>query len=102
MKTPNGLLNDSLVHLLFVDFTSGELHRMTIAGGKTEKVADGFGGGDGLAWDRFGRLFVSDWKNGKVFVIPRPGDKPVLLAEGFQAAADICLDPTNAASWSPT
>jgi glucose/arabinose dehydrogenase len=95
LKTPNGLLHDSLMHLLYVDFTSGELHRVTIADGKTEKTADGFGGGDGLIWDRHGRLYVSDWKNGKVFVIPRPGDKPILLAEGFKAAADICLDPTN-------
>jgi glucose/arabinose dehydrogenase len=95
LKSPNGLLHDSLVHLLFVDFDSGELHRMKIADGSTEKLADGFGGGDGLIFDRYGRLYVSDWKNGKVFVIPRPGAKPVLLVEGFQSAADICLDPTN-------
>lgn len=95
IKTPNGLLHDSLMHLLYVDFTSGELHRVTIADGKTEKIAEGFGGGDGLIWDRHGRLYVSDWKNGKVFVIPRPGDKPILLAQGFKAAADICLDPTH-------
>jgi glucose/arabinose dehydrogenase len=95
LKTPNGLLHDSLMHLLVADFTTGELHRLTIANGKTEKIADGFGGGDGLAWDRHGRLYISDWKNGKVFIIPRPGDKPILLAEGLKAAADICLDPTN-------
>jgi glucose/arabinose dehydrogenase len=95
LKTPNGLLHDSFDHLLFVDFTSGELHRMKIADGTSEKLADGFGGGDGLIWDRFGRLFISDWKNGKVFVIGRPGAKPVLVAEGFQAAADLCLDKTG-------
>ena len=27
--------------------------------------------------------------------IPRPGEKPVLLAEGFKSAADICLDPSG-------
>lgn len=95
LKTPNGLLHDSLNHLLYVDFTSGELHRLTIADGKAEKLADGFGGGDGLIWDRYGRLFVSDWKGGKVYVIPRPGAKPILIAEGLKAAADVCLDPTN-------
>jgi glucose/arabinose dehydrogenase len=96
IKTPNGLLHDSLMHLLFVDFTTGELHRMKIADGSSEKLADGFGGSDGLVFDPFGRLYVSDWKNGKVFVIPRPGDKPVLMAEGFQAAADLCYDiPRN-------
>lgn len=91
LKAPNGLLLDSLNHLLVLDANTGELHRLTIATGATEKVADGFGVGDGLAWDRFGRLFISDWKNGKVFVIPRPGEKPILLAEGFKSAADICL-----------
>ena len=40
---------------------------------KTEKIADGFDGGDGLAWDKFGRLFIRSWKTGKVWVIPRPG-----------------------------
>jgi len=96
VKSPNGLLNDSLMHLLFVDFTTGELHRMKIADGSSEKLAEGFGGGDGLVFDPFGRLYVSDRKNGKVFVIPRPGDKPVLLAEGFQAAADLGYDiPRN-------
>lgn len=102
LKTPNGLLHDSLNHLLVVDFTSGELHRLTLPDAKsktseikTEKLADGFGGGDGLIWDRYGRLYVSDWKNGKVFVIPRPGAKPILIAEGFKAAADMCLDPSN-------
>src|SRR5207253_6541292 len=76
-------------------FLSGEVNRLNIATGATEKVAGGFGGGDGLAWDRHGRLYVSDWKGGKVFVIPRPGEKPILLAEGFASAADLCLDPTN-------
>jgi len=92
LKIPNGLLNDGMSHLLFVDSMSGELHRMTIASGKSEKIADGFGFGDGLVFDAFGRLFVSDWKGGKVWVIARPGDKPILMAEGFKSAADICYD----------
>lgn len=92
LKTPNGLLHDSLMHLLVLDFATGDLYRLTIADGKTEKLADGFGGADGLAFDPHGRLYVSDWKNGKVFVIPRPGAKPVLMAEGFKSAADICVD----------
>lgn len=95
LKAPNGLVLDGASHLLVLDFLSGEVNRLNIATGATEKVADGFGGGDGLAWDRHGRLYVTDWKGGKVFVIPRPGEKPVLLAEGFESAADLCLDPTN-------
>ncbi|HJZ90472.1 MAG TPA: SMP-30/gluconolactonase/LRE family protein, partial [Gemmataceae bacterium] len=95
LKVPNGLLHDSLMHLLFVDSSTGELHRMKIADGTTEKLAEGFGFADGVIFDRFGRLYVSDFQAGKVWVIPRPGAKPVLLAEGFESAADICLDPTN-------
>jgi glucose/arabinose dehydrogenase len=94
LKGPNGLLMESAMHLLVLDFATGELHRLNVADGTTEKYAEGFDGGDGLAWDLFGRLYVSSWKSGKVWVIPRPGQKPVLVAEGFQSAADICLDQT--------
>ena len=95
LKAPNGLLMDSHMHLLILDFATGELHRMNVDDATTEKVADGFDGGDGLAWDHFGRLYVSSWKQGDVWVIGRPGEKPVLIAEGFQSAADMCLDPTG-------
>jgi glucose/arabinose dehydrogenase len=92
LKTPNGLLMDSLMHLLVLDSHTGELHRLTIANGATEKVADGFGFADGLTFDHHGRLYITDHKAGKVFVIARPGERPVLLAEGFESAADLCLD----------
>jgi glucose/arabinose dehydrogenase len=95
LKAPNGLLMDSHLHLLVLDFQSGELNRLNLTDGSTEKYSEGFVGGDGLAWDHFGRLYVSSWQQGKVWVIPRPGEKPVLVQEGFQSAADICLDPTG-------
>ncbi len=95
IKSPNGLLLDSATHLLLLDAGTGELHRLGLVDGKVSKIAEGFGVGDGLAFDRHGRLYLSDWQQGKVYAIGRPGDKPVLLAEGFQSAADICLDPTN-------
>jgi glucose/arabinose dehydrogenase len=95
LHTPNGLVMDGLSFLLMVDLGTGELLRVKIADGSTTKVADGFGGGDGLAWDRHGRLYISDHPAGKVYVIPRPGDKPILLASGFQSAADICLDASG-------
>jgi glucose/arabinose dehydrogenase len=95
VKTPNGLVLDGKSHLLMLDFTSGELLRIKIADGSSEKIADGFEGGDGLAWDHWGRLYVSSWKSGKVWVIPRPNDAPILMASGFESAADLCLDPTG-------
>src|SRR5262249_14852098 len=68
-----------------------------LADGSHEKLADGLGGATGLAWDKFGRLFISDAKNNKVFVIGRPGDKPVQLAEGLQGAAGLTVGPTGRA-----
>ncbi len=93
VKAPHGLAMDGQSHLLFNDFRSGELHRVKLTDGSTEKLAEGLGSCDGLCWDKFGRLFVGDHKEGKVHVIPRPGEKPVLLAEGFESAADFCLAP---------
>jgi glucose/arabinose dehydrogenase len=95
LHTPNGLVMDGKSFLLLLDFGTGTLYRVKVADGSAAKVADGFGGGDGLAWDNHGRLYVTDWKGGRVFVIPRPGEKPVLVSEGFQSAADLCLDPTR-------
>ena len=95
LKTPNGLLNDGQSFLLLADFGTGILHRIKLADGTAEKVAEGFDGADGVTWDYYGRLYVSSWKSGKVWVIPRPGEKPILMAEGFQSAADTCLDPSG-------
>jgi glucose/arabinose dehydrogenase len=94
VKSPNGLLLDSHLHLLVLDL-SGELNRLNIENGETENVADGFGRGDGLTWDKFGRLYISDVGGGKVYVRARATDKPVLLAEGLTSAADICYDREN-------
>ena len=92
LNTPNGVLNDGASHLLLADFGTGELHRIKLSNGTSEKVAEGLGSPDGLAWDHHGRLYVSDWKGGQIFVIPRPGDKPILLSKDvFKAAADICM-----------
>jgi glucose/arabinose dehydrogenase len=92
LHTPNGLLLDGASHLLLADFGTGCLYRIKLADRSVEKIADGLGAPDGLAWDQFGRLFVSDWKGGRVFVIGRPGAKPVLLAQGFTNAADLTVD----------
>ena len=95
LQTPNGLALDGASHLLLLDFGSGLLHRIKLADSSSQKIAEGFDGGDGLAWDKFGRLFVSSWKSGKVWGIARPGQKPILLKESFEQAADLCLDSTG-------
>ena len=74
---------------------TGKVYRVKIADGAAEMIADGLPGADGLAFDMYGRLFISSWGEGKVWGIDKPGDKPVLIAEGFQSAADICMDRTG-------
>ena len=95
LHTPNGVLLDGAHHLLLADFGTGMLHRIKLADSSVETIAEGLGAADGLAWDQFGRLFVSDWRGGRVFAIARPGDKPVLLAQGFTNAADLIVDPAT-------
>jgi glucose/arabinose dehydrogenase len=101
LKIPNGLVMDGLSFLLLVDFGSGDLLRVRIADGTAVKVAGGFDGADGLAWDWFGRLFITSWEQGKVWGIARPGQEPVLVASGFRSAADLCLAPTGDALLIP-
>lgn len=91
LKAPNGLLSAEHEHLFMLDFGSGELHRINLKTKKLTKLASELGGADGIIYDHYGRLYLSDWKNGKVFVIPRPGEKPILITDKFKAAADICL-----------
>lgn len=87
---PNGLLMDGRTAMLEVDFVSGILYRIQLRSGEMEKIAEGFGGGDGIVRGPRGVLYVSDWKNGKVFSVSKKGEVQ-LLKEGFQAAADIGL-----------
>lgn len=95
LNTPNGLALDGASHLLLADFGSGALYRIKLANKSFEKIGEGFDGGDGVVWDKFGRLFITSWKTGKVAGIARPGQKSVLLSDKFQQAADCCLDPSG-------
>ena len=84
---PNGLWiikND----MYEVDFSSGILYKINLKTKSISKVAEGFGGGDGLIKSR-DNFFVSDWKNGKIYKVQ--GSKVSLYKDGFTAAADIAL-----------
>jgi sugar lactone lactonase YvrE len=93
IKSPNGLLFEPTGKLLEVDFASGELLRLDVSKHTVEKIAEGFGGGDGLARDSAGILYLSDWKGGRVWKLDlkRNGAKPEQYAQTFQSAADIGL-----------
>lgn len=87
---PNGLLmDDSGDVLLFVDFASGILYSLNMKTNTLTDLAEGFGGGDGLVHHPNNLMYVSDWKNGKVFSVLH--DEVKLVQDGFQAAADIAL-----------
>jgi glucose/arabinose dehydrogenase len=79
-------------HLLLLDAGTGELHSLRLADKALTRVG-GFGSRGGLAWDWYGRLYVSDAEGGRVFVVPRPSDKPVQLAAGFKAPGGLGLAP---------
>jgi len=88
---PNGLVMDDTGDVLTeVDFVSGVLYNINMKTHTFDSVAEGFGGGDGLVRDSNGKMYVSDWKNGKVFSVNRTGDV-TLIKSGYQSAADIAL-----------
>lgn len=88
---PNGLLADAKgEQLLLVDFTSGTLYNYNQLTKKLEEIASGFGGADGIVKQANGNIYVSDWKNGKVFRVDTQR-KVTLVKEGYQSAADIAL-----------
>ncbi|PKO46113.1 MAG: gluconolaconase [Betaproteobacteria bacterium HGW-Betaproteobacteria-22] len=91
VMAPNGLLADDTGNvLLYVDFTSGILYSLNTQTGTLTDLAEGFGGGDGLVHHSNGTIYVSDWKNGKVFSVDVKGDVS-LVREGYQSAADIAI-----------
>ncbi|OUV03036.1 MAG: hypothetical protein CBC42_04455 [Betaproteobacteria bacterium TMED82] len=89
---PNGLLVIDPNYLLVADFTTGILSRISLKSKKIEKIAEGFGGGDGLAY--YGeKLYISDWRGGKIWSGTINGTQynPEILKDGFVNPADICI-----------
>ncbi|MDA9819096.1 gluconolaconase, partial [Methylophilaceae bacterium] len=73
--------------LLIVDW-AGDLLEANLTNNEVKKIAEGFDGGDGLAYNN-GAIYVSSWKRGVVYKVEN-GESTV-IAEGFKAAADIAL-----------
>ncbi|MDI1309939.1 MAG: SMP-30/gluconolactonase/LRE family protein [Methylotenera sp.] len=91
VKAPNGLLADDTGNaLIYVDFASGILYSLNTKAKALNDIAEGFGGGDGLLHRSNGTMYVSDWKNGKVFSVNTKGEV-ALVKGGYQSAADIAL-----------
>ncbi|MEE9331030.1 MAG: SMP-30/gluconolactonase/LRE family protein [Methylophilaceae bacterium] len=86
---PNGLWFEGRNNLLTVDFASGILYRVNIGTGKMTKLAEGFGGGDGIIKTKTGKTYVSDWKNGYIYLSAAGTARTV--KGGFNSPADIAL-----------
>jgi sugar lactone lactonase YvrE len=96
LMAPNGLLADDTGNvLIYVDFTSGVLYSYNQQTRALNDIAEGFGGGDGVVHHSNGTMFVSDWKNGKVFSVSTKGEV-TLLKGGYQSAADIAITKDEA------
>ena len=90
IQAPNGLLAFQRGFLMVADFTTGVLSRVRLRNFSVEKMAEGFGGGDGLAFSGT-KLYISDWRGGKIWSIDltAPGQNPMLFRKGFTNPADI-------------
>ena len=90
IQAPNGLLAFQRGFLMVADFTTGVLSRIRLRNFAVEKMAEGFGGGDGLAFSGT-KLYISDWKGGRIWSIDltAPGQKPKIFMKGFTNPADI-------------
>ena len=96
IKAPNGLLaDDTGKFLLQVDFSSGVLYSLNSQTREMVDVAEGLGGGDGVVHHSSGTMYVSDWKNGKVFSVDTKGEVH-LIKDGYKAAADIAITKDEA------
>lgn len=86
---PNGLLFEGRNNLLSIDFESGILYRVNLTTGATTKLAEGFGGGDGLVKTKAGKVIISSWKTGTINEVV--AGKARVIKEGYKSAADIAV-----------
>jgi hypothetical protein len=74
------------------DWGLGDLYWIDLGTGHLQRLGGGFGGTDGRA-RLGGRLFVSDWKNGRLFQVTSELEPSTLQSDKFLSAADISLTP---------
>jgi outer membrane protein assembly factor BamB len=96
-RNPNGVLVDTKgiltapKNLLIVDFGTGLLSSLSPDGSLLQQIAQGFGAGDGLAFDSQDRLYISDYLGGKIFRV-NPDKTSELFADDFTTPADHAID----------
>ena len=101
IEVPGGLLVDDPDHLLVADSGFGYVYRYDLITGTAQRLGGGFGGADGLAREAGGRLFVSDGKDGRLFLVSSDFEPPRLLSDKFQSPAGISVTPDGKALLVP-
>jgi sugar lactone lactonase YvrE len=98
MPCPNGVAVPARGKLLINEFFTGTVFQHDGKGLKA--LVTGLRGADGVEQDARGDIYVSSWEQGKLWRLPRAARgkaagtpvEPVVIAEGFQSAADFYLD----------
>lgn len=94
IHSPNGLIFDNDGNLLVIDYSTGNLLRVSPDGKSVSVVATGLPMGDGLAYDGEGYLYASSWQGGSIYRIDDQYNV-ALVDSGFKAPADITIDKTD-------
>jgi len=91
VKAPNGVLVLDDSKLLIVDW-AGDLLEGDLVSQDIKKIGEGFEGGDGLAINN-DTIYISSWTKGTIYSFKNGVTK--VIADGFEAAADIALVRDN-------
>ncbi len=88
----NGLFSGGGDSLYTVGYRTGVLS-VTDGKGSWRELARGLGAPDGIDAAGAGQLYVSDNAGGDLFLVPRTaGSRPIKLASGLKAPADLVVD----------
>ena len=92
LEGPNGITWDAAnTRLIMVPFASTALYTLSPEG-RAGSLGTGLGGHDGVEILADGRIIVSSWEGGSVFVVGMDGAENTVLVSGLDAPADIGLD----------
>lgn len=91
LRAPRALVTEGASYLVVADGNTGEVRRVRVADGVTEKIAANLGSVDGLAWDYHGRLYVADTRGERVHVIGRPGAAAVAVPQKLRGPDGLAL-----------
>ncbi len=91
---PNGLIFNNVGDLLVVDMHNGKLIEFSADGSNFVVQAEGFQGGDGLAYDKTGNLYISTWGENNSSTIHKydTTGKISVLQKSNKPSADITVD----------